>query len=424
MKLTLKDIAPVAIFLLLANIVLSSTMNIPVWDAWHNVRLFDLLFTGKLQFSDLFQDVNGHRLLFPRIIILTLGYFSGYDTRYEILINLLLGFSIFLVFKFYILDNLKLNLLNQVALGAVTAILLFSFVQYENWYFGWEICYFLAIFASLASIAMLSQSTGMHKLFIATLLAIVASFSFANGLLVWPIGLLLLIFRKFHKLIILSWLTISAIVYFLYFHDLHGGLNIELENTVDYVKYFLMYLGAPLSIKNHFISCIWALIGLIIFLVICFFLINTKNLSSLAVTLIAFAFFSMLTGVLISIGRLNFGIEYSLLSRYTSFSIIFWTSVSCLIAYCMPLRSQESEKYFLMSLLLMIGIASLKNSILVRDEFSIHHKRMLYAKNELMKPDFRDANREAIKNITWDVDFTLQQALVLKAYKLSLYKAP
>lgn len=77
-----------------------------------------------------------------------------------------------------------------------------------------------------------------------------------------------------------------------------------------------------------------------------------------------------------------------------------------------------------MSLLLMIGIASLKNSILVRDEFSIHHKRMLYAKNELMKPDFRDANREAIKNITWDVDFTLQQALVLKAYKLSLYKAP
>jgi len=69
----------------------------------------------------------------------------------------------------------------------------------------------------------------------------------------------------------------------------------------------------------------------------------------------------------------------------------------------------------------MVLISSLRCSLIVKDEFDLHKRRMLLAINELKKEDLQNTRREAVKNITWDVDFTLEQAQILKKYKLSLY---
>ena len=406
----------------LSYLIISTAENVPVWDAWHNPRLFDLMFSGKLKFSDLYEEANGHRLLFPKIITLTLGYFSHYDVRWELLVNITLGATIFFLFKIFLADKLKQN--NAIYFGAISciSILVFSLVQYENWYCGWQICIFLCIATSLLSLAILVLAKKSYiNLLFAMVSAVIATYSFANGLIVWPLGALVLLCQKKSKGFAVAWLASAALFSFLYFYHFESSANFHITNLPEHIIYFLAYVGAPLAIESYFKAIIWAAAGLVVFIYLCWLAVKTATLRRHNLLLMVICVFSLASGLLISVARLGFGMEYALLSRYTSFSGLFWVSLCLMVFSRISVTPEVFEKKAAWFFVAMVLISSLRCSLIVKDEFDLHKRRMLLAINELKKEDLQNTRREAVKNITWDVDFTLEQAQILKKYKLSLY---
>ena len=73
------------------------------------------------------------------------------------------------------------------------SLIVFSVSQYQNWLWGWQIQMLLALFSVVAGLVLLANGMfSWGKFVVSALLGIIATYSFANGGLFWPIGLLIL----------------------------------------------------------------------------------------------------------------------------------------------------------------------------------------------------------------------------------------
>ena len=414
----INDVTAFILFFGLAFLVLSTAENVPVWDAWHNPQLFDSLYSGKLVFSDLYQEINGHHNFFPRMITLVLGAISHYDLRWELVVNLVLGCGIYGVHRKIVTREFKNGYIFFCA-SLLVAVLSFSLVQYENWYNGWQLSVFLCILMVMLSLYLLIFSASFGP---AILAAYIASYSFASGLLVWPLGLVLILCHKHKSQQTILWLIAGAICMGSYFYGLGSQSSFNFTKLHSYFIYFLVYVGSPVASQNPVLAMTWAAIGLILFV---YFLwiwrLSVFKAHSTELFFISLGIFSLLTGLLISVTRLEYGMEYALLSRYTSFPTLFWSSLCLLVLKKASATKESFEKALACFFVAMVMLSSLKGSWLSVKEFYIHEKRMQLAIQELKKENLATVNRNRIKNITWDVDVTLAQAAILKKYRLSLY---
>jgi hypothetical protein len=171
-------------------------------DAWSIVRLFDMWSSGTLGVSDLYRQHNEHRMFFPEGVELLLGSIMNYDNlaeMYLIQICLLVTLVVlFLVFR----DNIRSAA--GLLLFVPVAFLVFSFRQYENMLFGYQINFAFAQTLGVLALFLLYVlgRKSFEKLSFAAALvsATVASFSILQGLFVWPAGLLRLLISPLEKL--------------------------------------------------------------------------------------------------------------------------------------------------------------------------------------------------------------------------------
>jgi hypothetical protein len=97
-------------------------------DAWAMVPLFDKWSSGTLRVSDLFAQHNEHRILFPRIAMLSLGVITAYNTLAEMYLILIC----FLVTLSVLLLAFRNKTRPWLFLFVPISFLVFSFRQYEN----------------------------------------------------------------------------------------------------------------------------------------------------------------------------------------------------------------------------------------------------------------------------------------------------
>ena len=79
----------------LIYILVKFSVDLPTWVEWYSVPLFEKMFSGSLTFYDLWSQHNEHRLVFPYLLTLALGQLTGWNLKYEIAFNLILGFNSF-----------------------------------------------------------------------------------------------------------------------------------------------------------------------------------------------------------------------------------------------------------------------------------------------------------------------------------------
>src|SRR5690606_4024758 len=72
---------------------------------------------------------------------------------------------------------------------AVT-LLCCSLAQWQNWFLGWQLQLFLAVFCVYMVIGLLLFTGRLSTHLVAFVFAIIATLSFASGLLVWPLAAL------------------------------------------------------------------------------------------------------------------------------------------------------------------------------------------------------------------------------------------
>jgi hypothetical protein len=240
-------------------------VNVVMGDSWSMVTYFDQLSSGTLRLSDLLALHNGHWMLFPRIAWLLLGTITEWNSVAEMYLTqaCLLGSLICFLLAFR--NSIKPNPVFTTLFMIPISLLVFSFVRAMDFLRGFHVTFaFAEVFGVLALylLYVLRFERFRRAVFVTAVgSAMVASFSAAAGLLVWPAGLLGLSISPLEKpmkrVFIALWALAGLGVWIAYLitlarseHEGPGSMLAGLAHPLTGIKSFLKLLGSPLFGKE------------------------------------------------------------------------------------------------------------------------------------------------------------------------------
>ncbi|SOD83121.1 hypothetical protein [Spirosoma fluviale] len=343
-------------------------VNIPKWDD-HALRAFlfysdqEPSLTGKIY--QLFRQHNEHRIVYDRLITrLDYTLFGKLNFVHLMLIGNLSLVGLLLVFTAALRRSMPSQ---QTVLYALpVALLLFNLSQWENMFWGMaSLQNFSVVLWVLAAFYFLSY-TRLWGL--AVVSATLATLTSGNGLMVWPIGFVILTLRipayapvsgrQLYRPL-LGWLAGSALVIGLYFTGFEKpeGIDYVKPSVADLLKGWFAVLGAAaeaLPVRAPLRSCI--LLGGVLFVTILCIVLWTlwnnrlhivnvfrrvvmqnsdalktgKVVASMTLFFWSCAAFILGTTLIVAWARTGFGADLLITSRYKMYSL---TGLSLLYLY-------------------------------------------------------------------------------------------
>jgi hypothetical protein len=338
-------------------------VDVPAGDQWHGAKVFQDFSDGRFTFQTLIQQHNEARPAWPRVIWLTMLAIAPWNTRAEM----------FVMQAALIVTSLGLYVLWRRSFAAGTAhllwmgatLILFSLAQFDNLLWGFQsVAYFPAVSLVLA-LVLIGARAPRWPLVVALccVLGSMATFSFANGLLFWPLLLAGIAAtsgvrwrtRLMALLVVSVWAAFNG---WLYFHDYvkpvaeHNLLR-AWQHPEEFLQAFLVYTGASLSVEpRRFYTALLAgaaINGILIAaLVILSRYRHDADLRARALPWTLMAGYGVVSGLLAAYGRLTFGTEYLLASRYVAMSsvgLIGVLGLASLAAECVWTRGDERRRW-------------------------------------------------------------------------------
>ena len=325
--------------------VVQYAVAVPYLDQWELVPYLEKMYQGELTFHDLWAQHNEHRIFFPKIIMLLLARLTHWNIRYELAVNILLALGIFAVFIRQVkMTERKLAVARLPWAIPAISLVVFSISQYQNWLWGWQLQMFLNLLAAIGVIVLLANGAfGWRRFATAVLLAVVATYSFADGALVWPIGLLLLVVTAGvpqRKAAVIGWIgvgTLTLVSYFYHYHkpEEHPPLGLMFKMPLAYAAYVFKYLGATCAeglggdtAKDGVLALVIGLPATVVTGWAGWMLIRRK-IADVQTLLPYFGLilYSVGSALVTGVGRLGFGSNQALASRYCTMTVPLWVSL-------------------------------------------------------------------------------------------------
>ena len=158
-------------------------------DDWQFVPLIERVRGGEIPWRELAAPHDEHRLLIPRILIIASAILSHGNYRAQCFITFGVVLALSLALLFLLRRSLGTGRLTPVVWLLVNLIL-FSPIQWHNWLWPMQFCYFLPFtLLGLCLAAFYSDLSAGARFALCQLCAWAASFSFIHGLLIWPVML-------------------------------------------------------------------------------------------------------------------------------------------------------------------------------------------------------------------------------------------
>ncbi len=314
---------PVILVLLLARY----SVNVPFWDSWELVPIFEKINNGTVTFGDFFAQHNEHRILFPRLIMVGLANISHWNALYEIATNVVLA-AVSFWFLYLIFKRTFTNQTRLIVGILLVSIIFFSPIQFENWMWGWQIQWFLNVLGLIVAVWSLSVSKlpPIARLIIGAIAATIATYSLASGFFVWLVCAPLLFFSPQLKKLLPVWIALAIIVvgsHYIGYHDpeYHPSKFLFLHDPLGLLKYFLIYIARPIVVDflesiPTAVLYIGAIAGAVGFFA-------RKNLKKEAVILlpwVAIGMYGIFAGLSTAVSRLGLGLEQAYSNRYITLS--------------------------------------------------------------------------------------------------------
>ncbi|HEY9671044.1 MAG TPA: hypothetical protein V6D11_06345 [Waterburya sp.] len=362
--------------LLVLWFVASFSVNVPIGDEWALVTILEKAYTGQATFNDFFAQHNEHRLLFPKIIFITLAFISKWNIEYEQYFSIFLASVTFgLIYKLSSeqVGNQGQDIYWHLA-NILTCMLIFSLVQHENWLWGFQLSWFLINVCVIVAIFLINSTSLVNwsvqkRISLSALSCFIASFSLAHGVLAWlaVIPSVASIPGSSHQKIrnILIWLGLfiaSVAIYLIGYHkpSYHPSTFFFLKHPLIAATYFFNFLGSSLARSSN-LAIITGIIIFSLFLALILYLIRNYQLIPQASPWLSLGLFALLFSLLTTVGRAGFGIEQANASRYTSTSVLLVISIIQLwrLYLCSNLNSRKlnllgGKSYQIFSVILAI----------------------------------------------------------------------
>lgn len=406
-------------------------IDIPYWDQWVYIPIFDLYLEGKLTFYDLWQQHLDHRLFFPRLIMLISGIVTDWNTRNEALISVMITCMHFLLLltmgkKLITPSSRQMKALIFTIISMVT----FSLQQGENWFWGWNIQIMLnsmAISATLFSMHLWIEKK--WTFWIATIFTTIAVYSYSNGLLLIGFGFIVLaiqryLYNKKTKGLLVNWSVFSALLLASFFYGFtKTALPAEKLTLLEYCYkapvYFFAYLGSPIAHFSLVGASISGGIGFILFIMTSVYFAFKRKQFSHWIPFYFLGLYSLGTAFLTAYGRVNLGLEQALSERYVAFSIFLWLYLFLFaIHYIIQAKTNKKQKIAIAAVLAVMAIGFFLSHIQSKQLFIHRSARLQTAKRVLQF----GGNREKLYALCWDLKVLDEMHPLLEKHKLSFYR--
>jgi hypothetical protein len=331
----------------LALLIFEYSVDIPQWDEWEFVPLFAKLSHGSLTIADLFAQMNEYRQFFPNLVFVALGWLTRGDVRYEMLVTFLVACLI--SFNVYRLAEHTMggDRIPGLFLFLIANLFIFSPSQYENWLQGQQLVYYFPIACVTGCLLVAYSHLNLKTKFVGcAFLSVISTFSSANGILCWLVVLpVLLVADQSNPLSAKRWLWLAWIIGLsssaaLYLYHYQEPLSSPSPFTALFhpllaITYFLGFLGAPVALEKGKVAAVAGLILTSAFGFSCFYLFRHRADRALVRQMIIWLMigaYSILTGVMTTIGRVGFGVGQSQNTRYIGFSAYLIVALVFLVA--------------------------------------------------------------------------------------------
>ncbi len=335
--------------LLTLAFILVNGVNVPFADEWWYAPLVRSVGSGHPTFKDFWSPNNEHRMLIPRLEFSTLAVLTGWNSK----AMMIAGWVAAVATAFVIFSQFKENYSHRhpklwVAAAAVSVATLFSLVQTENWLWAFQFAFFFINLALVAALVVVCRSriALWIRLAVAAGLAVAASFSSAQGLLVWPaLGLSVALTNDSvrSKIVSLLFLLLAgAATFALYFTGMQRTtvLHLTQEQILQKVQLpffgFFGLLGNPLAhwiTYEHLPHRSW-FIGFaagVLFLFLVCTLAKQRRLPE-AAPWIGMGAYACLFCLVTTYGRLGMGYTGGFLaSRYTTHGVLLPIAILALL---------------------------------------------------------------------------------------------
>ncbi len=368
-----------------ANLVREKAVDAGCWDMWENAPLLQKWHdfrAGKMSWSELGHHLYSaqiqHRIVVPRLLIIGLTNLSGGDFRWE-------QYFIFLIF---LLDSWLLWLLVKRTLGGscwrwplmfAINLLIFSPIHYQIIF--WGSCLWTAIpIACLLGVLLLLGAPRNEKFWwrvaLSVLLAEIATHSFAHGLAIWPVLLVLVLLfdsasLKKRVAAAAGVLAVAGITIACYFHnfinvahhayDLKPGDHamkgasslLEGDHLMQAVRFFFAFFGTWFA-RSPFVdhpldkAIFLGIATLLIFAVALLIFISRKQPRSqwrAAIPWLALAAYVVGVGLMVSKRGADIGEHRAVTPRYLAISQYLLVSMLALPLILGRRRSEESNHH-------------------------------------------------------------------------------
>lgn len=324
--LSLLALLPVAYMVTRA---VEASRNVVYWDEFETALALVLrLDTGTTVprfLEELFAVNNEHRMVTSRLLFAVNYWLTGtisFTTVGIIGNSCLLALCVVLVVS-------AGTAVRRVRLALALAFILFQLSHYENFLWsGSSIDHFQVLLLAGGAIVALARGTRTAWLG-AGLLALLASFTLAHGLAVWPVGALLL-WRARRWPHLAGWCALAAVTAAGFFagFEINPGHRVgalSFDRIDDILRYWLTLLGTPVSLGQAWLSP-WlgaALLGVFAWLV-------AHGAARRERVAFHFTVYSLLALALIAFGRaaVAHGVVYS---RYLVLGSLIWALVTFMV---------------------------------------------------------------------------------------------
>ncbi len=355
--LPLKDKALILVFAVLASVLVGlaiagavvSYSPVPFEDMWDGyVGFFMNVSDGH--WGAWWDNHNEHRLVLSRALFWAdLKWFGGASWFLLAANYVLFGASAFMLWRMLREPaSTEKPTAGEIMLGLFVAAWLFQWMQFENLTRAFNIQCVMAQLLPLCALYWLHRSvkedSGTRQFLIACGFGLASIGTMANGILALPLMALyaLLMRQGLARVGLLAALSVTTIL--LYFHDYHApahhsSLSQALrDNPIGFVQYVLLYLGSPfyhlhvgqLSKPTAQIAGLALVSGAAWFTVQA---LRKPKEMSLQLALLFFLAYIGGTALGTAGGRLIFGVDQALSSRYTTPALMAW---SALLVLCAP----------------------------------------------------------------------------------------
>jgi hypothetical protein len=315
---------------------------VPFWDMWEGYLNFFIRLSDS-DWSVWWELHNEHRIVLARILFwLDFKLFDG-SVVFLIVCNYLLAVISVTMFSVILKTSRLGGRFTCAHWVLITSIisLCFSWIQSENFSWGFQSQFFLAQTLPLIALhfLFLASTSAQHKNFWFAIAAIVGAMcagTMANGVIALPCMVAAAFFLRLSlsKTLLLICLASVVIALYLYgYNPPHRGGSpwaFLYGSPVELFLFTLTYLGGPFFYlaKNSLVAAqVAGTVLLLGWLLLSVRIFSLRTSNSLLIMLSIFVAYLIISALITSSGRVMFGMQYAVSSRYMTPALMAWCTM-------------------------------------------------------------------------------------------------